>query len=163
MCLLWNSARFVLQPEGQGNCMPPLEVVFIGHGAAAAAAAASCAAFTLWACASIGTTIRAHTLLSAPCHPLPRSLRNYLHANGTSNLFIRLGDVPMNSDACCLSLGPHSIVDVDASTLRARALAADAADINDATFVGSGDSKTASETLRKSLALCCIQRQSGHS
>jgi hypothetical protein len=161
MCLLWNSTRFVLQPEGSGVCMPPLEVVFIGHGAAAAAAAASCAAFTLWACASIGTTIRTHTLLSAPCRPLPRSLRNYLHANGASNLFIRLGDVPMSSDAGCASLAAHSIVDVDSSTLRARALAADAAD--DAAFLGSDDSKTGSETLRNSLARCCIQRQNGHS
>jgi hypothetical protein len=164
-CLLWNSSRFVLQPEGQGSSMPPLQVVFIGHGAIASAAAASCAAFTLWACASIGTTIHTHTLLTAPHCPLPRSLRDYLCANGASNLFIRLGDVPSKFSADVSSLGAHSILEVDSNTLLARSLAFDADD--DASF-GSGkkgdgsDSTTGRELLRKSIARCCIQRQSGH-
>ncbi len=165
MCLLWNSARFVLQPEGQGDSMPPLEVVFIGHGAAATAAAASCAAFTRWACASIGTTLHTHTVLTAPCNSMPRSLREYLRANGASNLFIRLGDVPAKSSSDRLTLGAQSTVEVDSKTLRARSLAADAAYdnvLNGSDKAGTCGSKTGGELLRKSIAQCCIQQHSCH-
>ena len=164
MCLLWNSSRFVLEPEGEGNNMPPLQVVFSGHGAAAAAAAASCAAFTLWACASIGTTIHTHTLLTGHCPPLPRSLSDYLHADGASNLVLRLADVPLKDAADCSRLGPHSSVEVDGSNLRVRPLAAEAkgdSGVRDGKCSSNGSS-AGSETLRNCLARCCMQRQRGY-
>jgi hypothetical protein len=164
-CLLWNSSRFVLEPEGQGNSMPPLQVVFSGHGQVAAAAAASCAAFTLWACASIGTTIHTHTLLSGSYRPLPRSLGDYLHRNGASNLSLRLADVPAKSSTKHAPICAHSCVEVDAITLRARCLPADSAVEGDA--IGSGKSHSSASTMsndliRSVLARCCMQRQQGY-
>ena len=168
MCLLWNSTRFVLEPEGEGNNMPPLQVVFSGHGAAAAAAAASCAAFTLWACASIGTTIHTHTLLTGHCPPLPRSLLDYLRADGASNLAFRIADAPLKAAADCPSLGElqpcHSSIEVDPSTLRARPLA-EAAAADGGARHGKGDSSGScegSDLLRNCLARCCMQRQRGY-
>jgi hypothetical protein len=159
--LLWNSTRFVLEPEGEGNSMPPLQVVFAGHGAAAAAAAASCAAFTLWACASIGTTVHTHTLLTGPFPPLPPSLRHYLHANGASNLSLRLAHVAVTSTAKHMPISAHSCVEVDATTLRTRTLPADADEHGGGKSDSSG-SRTDSELLRNMLARSCMQRQRGY-
>jgi hypothetical protein len=164
-CLLWNSTRFVLEPEGEGNSMPPLQVVFAGHGAAAAAAAASCAAFTLWACASIGTTIHTHTLLTGPFPILPRSLRDYLHANGASHLSLRLSHAAVTDSSKHLPLSAHSCFEVDATTFRTRLLPADAVADDDDHCGGksdSGGSKTGCESLRNVLARSCMQRQRGY-
>jgi hypothetical protein len=164
MCLLWNSTRFVLEPEGKGNCMPPLQLVFVGHDSAAAAAAASCAAFTHWACASIGTTIHTHTLLTGSCPPLPISLRNYLHANGVSNLCLRLADVPPKSAAQSSPITANSTVEVDAATFRARSLPASATGDGHVRTgsKGSGGLSSSSEVLRNTVARCCMQRQQGY-
>jgi hypothetical protein len=164
MCLLWNSVRFMLEPNGEGSNMPPLEVVFTGHGAVAAALAASCAAFTVWACASIGTTIDAHTLLTGAHAPLPRSLMDYLQTHGVTNICIRHGNVPSYNAGDFSSLNSLCCVEVDAKTLCARLMAGDAVECVWSESGKSDDSNSMKdhELLLNSLARCSLQRLRGY-